>query len=371
MKIGFDAKRATSNFTGLGNYSRTLIKDLQLFYPENEYLLFTPVLKQTQRYLHLSDHNLSRFILPGNWLSRRFNAFWRTFLIGHMAAKQGVDVFHGLSGELPLFLPASIRVILTVHDLIFIRFPAYYKLFDRIIYRIKLVYACKRADQIIAISEQTKNDLVNYLHISPEKITVVYQACDSVFRNLLEPFQKQRICDKYNLPPNYLLTVGTLEERKNTLNLLKAFQLLPKTNQLVLVGRKTAYTKILEQYISEFNLNARVLILSDVSFDDLPAVYQSALLFIYPSVFEGFGIPIEEALFSQVPVISSTGSCFAEAGGPDSIYIDHTDYENLADEIEKLICNNEKRGEMIRNGRIFAEKFMPANLSAELIAVYT
>lgn len=371
MKISFDAKRATSNFTGLGNYSRTLIHNLQLYYPENEYLLYTPKLKQTQRYQKLYDHKLSRFIVPGNWFSRKFNTFWRTFLIGLLAAKQGVDVFHGLSGELPFFLPASIRTIVTVHDLIFIRFPAYYKPFDRIIYKIKLVYACKRADQIVAISEQTKNDLINYLHISPEKITVIYQACDSVFRNLLATGEKDKVCKKYNLPQNYALTVGTLEERKNILNLLKAFQLLPEKHELVLVGKTTDYTHILKQYIVEFNLKARVLILNDVSFKDLPAVYQSAQLFIYPSVFEGFGIPIEEALFSQVPVISSLGSCFAEAGGPDSIYVNHTDYQRLADEIEKLSSNDQKRAEMIRNGRIFAEKFMPARLSAELMVVYT
>lgn len=371
MKIGFDAKRATSNFTGLGNYSRTLIHNLQLYHPENEYLLYTPKLKQTQRYQKLYDHKLTSFILPGNWLSNKFNAFWRTFLIGLLAAKQGVDVFHGLSGELPYFLPSSIRAIVTVHDLIFIRFPGYYKPFDRFIYKRKLVYACKRADQIVAISEQTKTDLINYLHISSEKITVVYQACDSVFRELLSVREKDRVCKKYNLSKNYILTVGTLEERKNTLNLLKAFQLLTANHQLVLVGRTTDYTRILKQFIVEFNLQARVQILSDISFEDLPGIYQSAQLFIYPSVFEGFGIPIEEALFSHIPVISSQGSCFAEAGGPDSIYVNHTDYQRLGNEIQKLSSNDQKRAEMIRNGRIFAEKFMPARLSAELMAVYT
>lgn len=371
MKIGFDAKRATANFTGLGNYSRTLIQNLQQTYPENEYLLFTPVLKHAERYELLTAHPLTRFILPRTWVGRKLKALWRTLYIGRLAAREGVNVFHGLSGELPLFLARDIRAILTVHDLIFMRYPGYYKRIDRFFYKKKLEYACHRADEIIAISEQTKNDLIAFLQIAPDKIQVLYQACDDVFRQVAGQGRRDEIRTKYRLPPRFVLNVGTLEIRKNTMLLLQALHLLEKDTRLVLVGKRTNYTAELDRFITENDLTGRVTILDSVPFQDLPVIYQLAEIFVYPSVFEGFGIPIEEALFSGVPVISSKGSCFTEAGGPETIYIEPTDAEALASAIRILQYDEQKRAEMILNGRIFAEKFMPALLSRQLIKAYT
>lgn len=370
MKIGFDAKRATSNFTGLGNYSRTLILSLQKYYPGDEYLLFTPKLKQKERYEPLFYHPGTRFILPGSWLFKKCSAIWRSFISGRLATAAGVDVFHGLSGELPFFISRKVKAVLTVHDLIFLRYPAYYKFIDRWIYKLKLQYACRRADEIIAISLQTKEDLVSFLGIDPERIRVIYQACDPVFRSPVAIGRKTEVSKKYNLPASFLLSVGTLEKRKNSIMLLEAFNLLPDTFHLVLAGRRTSYTAELEEFISRNKLEERVQLLNSVSFEELPALYQLADIFIYPSVFEGFGIPVEEALFSGVPVITTRGSCFAEAGGPDSIYIEQGDYKSLADAICRLQTDEQKREEMSRNGRIFAENFLPSKLSNELMETY-
>ncbi len=370
MRIGFDAKRATANFTGLGNYSRTLIRNFETYYPEHECLLFTPVLKRVNQYPEILDHPSTRLILPPAWYPGLLKALWRTISLGKLASEQKIDVFHGLSGELPLSLSSGIKAVLTVHDLIFIRFPQYYKPLDRFLYRKKLESACRRADIILAISEQTKKDLIEFLGIAPEKIRVLYQTCDISFQQKVSKEKMAEVRRKYRLPEKYLLNVGTLEERKNTLVLLKAMTLVPAGMKLVLAGRKTDYTGVLESFIREHQLQDQVLILDKVSFDDLPALYQLAEIFIYPSVFEGFGIPILEALFSGVPVISSMGSCFAEAGGPDSIYVNPDDYEEFARVILNLPDDHQKREKMIRNGRIFAEKFLPATLSAELLKVY-
>lgn len=370
MKIGFDAKRATANFTGLGNYSRTLIRNVEKFYPEQECILFTPVLKRTDQYTDLLDHPSTRLILPSSWFPGLLRAFWRTFTVSRLAAKHKAQIFHGLSGELPFFLNRQIKAVLTVHDLIFMRFPAYYKPFDRFLYRMKLQAACKRADRILAISEQTKQDLVEFMGLAPERIKVMYQTCDPAFQQQVSEEKRAEVRKKYNLPDSFLLSIGTLEERKNTLLILKAMPLLPVEVKLVLAGRKTGYATLLDKFVHEHQLENRVLFLDRVSFEDLPALYQLSEIFIYPSVFEGFGIPILEALFSGVPVISSQGSCFTEAGGPDSIYVEHNDYEGLGRAILNLLGDHQKREKMSRNGRIFAENFLPAKLSAELMNVY-
>lgn len=372
MRIGFDGKRAVQNFTGLGNYSRYIADILCRFYPENEYILYAPKKRNNKRLGMLTEkYPQLRLAYPATSLWRKFNSLWRISGIMHQLEKENISIFHGLSNELPLNIHKSdIKSIVTIHDLIFLRYPQYYHFIDRKIYTYKFRKACENADKIIAISECTKRDIIQYFHIPADKITVVYQGCDVSFTIPASEEKKREIQNKYQLPEHYILNVGSIEERKNVLLSVQALLMLPSDIHMVIVGRRTTYTNKVERFVNENGLSERVHIISDVPFADLPVLYQSAEIFVYPSRFEGFGIPIIEALYSGIPVVAATGSCLEEAGGPDSIYIDPDNVTGLADAFKQIYTNPQKRTAMIEKGREFAKQFSEKKQSEEIINIY-
>jgi glycosyltransferase involved in cell wall biosynthesis len=366
MKIGFDGKRATQNFTGLGNYSRYMLKILAEFYPENQYAVFVPA--PAQKPLSLLEYPSIHFQYPKNQL---FKIFWRTIGICKDLKKEKIDLFHGLSNEIPIGLKKiGIPSVVTIHDLIFYRYPQYYPYFDRKIYELKVRYASKHADKIIAVSEQTKLDLINFFNVEESRIEVIYQNCDPIFLSKVTEHEKTRIRNTYNLPEEFLLNVGTIETRKNSLLIVKALKKLQDNIHLVIIGKETPYTQVVKNFIANNNLMSRVHFLKNVSFQDLPGIYQQASIFIYPSVFEGFGIPVVEALSSGIPVIAATGSCLEEAGGKNSIYVDPNDSDELANQINLLINNTEKRELMIRSGFEHINNFSNQQIADKLFKLY-
>jgi glycosyltransferase involved in cell wall biosynthesis len=366
MKIGFDGKRATQNFTGLGNYSRYMLKILAEFYPENQYAVFVPA--PAQKPLSLLEYPSIHFQYPKNQL---FKIFWRTIGICKDLKKEKIDLFHGLSNEIPIGLKKiGIPSVVTIHDLIFYRYPQYYPYFDRKIYELKVRYASKHADKIIAVSEQTKLDLINFFNVEESRIEVIYQNCDPIFLSKVTEHEKTRIRNTYNLPEEFLLNVGTIETRKNSLLIVKALKKLQDNIHLVIIGKETPYTQVVKNFIANNNLMSRVHFLKNVSFHDLPGIYQQASIFIYPSVFEGFGIPVVEALSSGIPVIAATGSCLEEAGGKNSIYVDPNDSDELANQINLLINNTEKRELMIRSGFEHINNFSNQQIADKLFKLY-
>lgn len=362
MRIGFDAKRIFNNFTGLGNYSRFVIDGLTEYYPDNEYFLYTPKVKQhpeVQKYLSLNLRQPEKI---------KVGSLWRTFSIVDDIQKDNLDVYHGLSNELPVRKPAGVKTVLTVHDLIFMRFPEYYGLIDVNIYRWKLKKACESADVIVAVSQQTANDVKEFLHVDDSRLRVIYQGCHPSF---YKKFSTDDVRKKYSLPSEYLLYVGTLEKRKNAGLILKALSRLKNNIPLVLVGKPTKYIADLDAIIRKHNLHDRVKFINNAAFADLPAIYQGASLFVYPSVFEGFGIPIVEAIASGVPVITSNGSCFSEAGGPDCIYVNPSNPEELADAMTMVLDNPGLRTTMVDGSRTYIERFAPSVIASELMKAYS
>lgn len=373
MKIGFDAKRFFNNFTGLGNYSRFVISALSENLPENEYFLYTPKVKNHPEFnLILERPNIRVIKAPAIYSSLKAASLWRTWGISNEASVKKLDVFHGLSQELPLRMPASIKKIVTVHDLIFIRYPDLYNPLDVFIYKAKVKAACQQADKILATSIQTKSDIVDFLKINPEKIDVVYQGCHPSFKKQFSVAEIEKVKTKYKLPEGYILNVGTIEERKNVLLLIKALLQLPKDlkSHLVVIGRATKYKTRITEEAGRLGVGERITFLHNVSFADLPAIYQGARIFVYPSIFEGFGIPIVEALESSVPVIAATGSCLSEAGGPGSIYINPSDEGELAEQIKKVLTDNELRTRMIASGKNYIEQFEPKVIAEKLLSIY-
>lgn len=370
MKIGFDAKRAFLNNSGLGNYSRTLIKSLNAHYPQNEYALFTTKKSGNDFEKFISSAINIQIFEPQHFIDKKLRSRWRSFGITDLLIQNKIDVYHGLSNELPFNIDHfKGKKIVTTHDLIFLRYPQLYPFLDRKIYNKKFRHACDIADTIIAISEETKRDIEKYYFIPENKINVIYQSCDEAFYTDYSAEQKQKTQAKFNLPEQFLFYVGTIEERKNLLTIVKALKKV-KDIPLYVVGKKTTYYEKVKTYLKENKLEHRVVFLEDICNKELPIIYQLATLFIFPSIFEGFGIPIIEALTSKTPVITSKGACFPEAGGPNSIYIDPTSEEEMAESINFLLNSESKRLEMANKGFEYAQKFHPENITKQIIQVY-
>lgn len=367
MKIGYEAKRIFHNRTGLGNYGRDLVRVLSAFYPEHTYLLYNP--KPSRHRLFHPDgiHVIER--LPHSRIDRFFYNVWRQRNVVKDLAGDGVQLFHGLSGELPVGLSKlRIRSVVTIHDLIFVRYPELYSTIDRTIYLRKFKYAANHADRIIAISEQTKRDLIDFLKVDERRINVMYQGCHPVFKQPLTEAGKQAVRHKYGVPRDFVFHVGTVEARKNTLTLIQAVE--PLDIHLVVAGRPTSYIKKVKEYIAKKNLTSKVTFIHGASVTELAALYQSALLFVYPSLFEGFGIPIIEALYSGVPVITSSGGCFQEAGGPSSVYVTPQDSSALSAAISTVLSDSQLRQRMVKAGLSYSLQFDDDRIADQLMALY-
>ncbi len=214
---------------------------------------------------------------------------------------------------------------------------------------------------------------MRYLDVPSEKITIVYQTCGAAFKTALPTTHLQAVCAKYDLPPEFLLYVGSIIERKNLLTLLKAIRLLPKSVQmpLVVVGQgRGAYAKNIQQYIHKNGMNHQIIFPKGVPNADLPAIYQAAQLFCYPSLYEGFGIPLLEALHSRIPVLTSPESSMPEAAGPGSFYADPLHPEALAQQMEKALTDASLRKHAVETGMKHASQFDAQVLTEQLIGVY-
>ena len=372
MIIGFDAKRIVRNNTGLGNYCRTLINDMIRCNDSNmKLLLYTPDKGRDVLRNQIIESDNSRFIFPKKKLGKIYKSLWRTKNIVKQLIEDKVQIYHGLSGELPLGLRNNgIKSVVTIHDLIFLRHPEYYHWFDRKMYTWKFHQTIKQADRIIAVSECTKRDILEFGKINPEKISVIYQSCNPKFTNMPTEGEMEDTAKKYDLPERYLLCVGTIEERKNLMLAVKSLNLLPEDIHLVAVGKKTKYADKVKKTADKIGVSHRLHLLSGVSDDELNVIYKKAEVFVYPSRYEGFGIPIIEAIFCGLPVVASTGSCLEEAGGPDCLYVNPDDSKGMADAIMQLLNNEEERKRRITSSMEYVQKYKGTNIANAVIEVY-
>ncbi len=370
MIIGFDGKRAVSNFTGLGNYSRFVIGALNEKFQDKLYKIFAPKPKSNQEFKSLLKGNTSEYY-PQKGIAKSIPSLWRSKLILKDLRREKVDIFHGLSGELPFGISKTdIKSVVTIHDLIFRHYPQYYKAIDRTIYDYKFRRACKEADKIIAVSDCTKRDIISYYGIPEEKIVTVYQGCHPNFKREANLELIEKIRNIYNLPKRYIACVGTVEERKNLLLVAKAMRYLPEEIHLIAVGRKTPYAKEVEEFCSKNGLSDRVRIIEGVPFNYLPSIYHAAELFTYTSRFEGFGIPIVEAISAGLTGVAATGSCLEEAGGEGIIYVNPDSIEECASALNKLLTDKEYKESLITKGKEHIKKFSPDTIAEEIMKVY-
>lgn len=333
-------------------------------YPQHMFYLCTPSIKPEYQDL-FSEYANVKIVSPQNFLGKTFKALWRTFGVTGILNKLGVDVFHGLSNE----LPANInkfkgKKVVTIHDLIFLRYPHYYKSIDRRIYKRKFLQACVDADVVVAASHQTAKDIELFLCIDANKIKAVYQNCDEQFEVKLTTEKLQVVCKKYNLPEQYLVSIGTIEPRKKQLLVLQAFHQANTNNHLVFVGKQTEYAQQLHLYINQHNLTNKVHFIEGAAFEDFPALYQRAQMAIYASEFEGFGIPVLEALRSGIPVAVANSSSLTEVGGDAVLYF------NNQEELTEILKNVHQTP--INAGKVQNQlaKFSSKALIDQLMGIY-
>lgn len=372
MNIGLDAKRAFNNSTGLGNYSRTLIQSLTHQYPDNKYFLFTPSISPSYGDLKFPS---SEIIRPKSLPSVLLKSFWRSKGIIKDMRKCGLDVYHGLSHELPIGIKETgIKSVVTIHDLIHEKFPSQYPLADRKIYSQKFKYSCRNADKIIAISSQTKNDIVELYQVDPDKIEVIYQSVNRVFLKRANESEKKDVKTKFALPDRFLLSVGSIIERKNLLNVCRA---LPKISdqeiKIVVIGSGKDYYKKVKKWIKENKLENRFLFLNEkyaISENELRTIYQLSSGLIYISTYEGFGLPVLEGLASGIPVLTSNVSCLPEAGGVAAFYVDPLNVGEIKNAINLILENKTVIEDKMQKAELHLEKFAQEKITQQVMELY-
>lgn len=314
FKLGLDAKRAFNNHSGLGVYSRNLIEYLEKNIPNLNIILFTPKKK----------------LWASNLITEtsRLGSLWRSFTIYFDLVKHKIEVYHGLAGELPFFIPRNVKTVVTIHDLLFLKFSEDYPWIDRFIYNFKARHVCKRADVIIAISEVTKSDIISHYGITPDKIKVIPVTTPKV-----TIAQTKRPHDK-----NYILCISSFLGRKNQVLLLDAY--LKIANEvavdLIFIGSGPERKKVKE--LAETSPHShRIHFISGISDTDKFNYLHHCLFSVYPSKGEGFGIPILESFQCEKPIILSDTEIHKEVAGDAGIYFTSNSTDDLA---EKIIAVN-------------------------------
>lgn len=368
ITLAFDGKRAVQNYTGIGNYSRLALESLLPLMPDARLELYVPKIKANPRLKTLLANPRVGLRTPDTMVGRMLPHLWRSKGLTDQLRRDRPALYHGLSNELPLGIERSgVPSVVTIHDLIFERHPEFYHAPDVAICRRKFRHAAEVADLIIAISKRTADDLQELYGVPEEKIRVVYQGCSRLF---FKTPSAETIAENRRLYGRYIIGVGTIEARKNQLLTLRSLPLLPADVNLVLVGRQTAYARRILAEARRLGVEKRLTMLSGVPMTNIPALFAAAELAAYPSFYEGFGIPMLEALAAGVPLVAATGSCLEEAGGPGALYVDPTNVEAFAEAANRLLSSPRRREEMVDRGRQYIARFAPENFGRGLVNVY-
>ena len=334
MIVGVDAKRIVRNGTGLGSYGRTLVNDLLRCGDSTlDLRLYAP--DEGNEELRGQMIEGAQFCYPAGKSGAIRKAWWRTKGIVKDLKRDGVSVYHGLSGELPIGLrKAGIHGVVTIHDLIFLRHPEYYNWIDTKIYEWKFRQTLCEAERIIAISERTKQDIIELGGAEyADRISVIYQSFAPRFSTVVTAERKAKVRERYRLPARYVLNVGTIERRKNLLLATEALDLLPKDIHLVAVGKQTPY-------VQELPKDERIHLLS--------------------------GVPDEDLL----PVVACTGSCLEEAGGPNCRYVGPDDVTGMAEALKMSLRGARDREERIAKSREYIKRFEGRDVAGQVAEVY-
>lgn len=366
--ITLDVSPAVHRRAGLGRYAESLARALVAADPER-YALFYNRERGVEPLAGL-DHLPTRTVALGYKPWRMLVWLGQLTGIGFDRLLPEAELFHATEH---LLLPLrAIPTVLTVHDLIFRHLPEHHKPLNRWYLNLTMPLYCRRATHVIAVSEHTRRDLVAAYDVPPQKVTVVHEAADPRFRPQ-PPEKVTAVRARYRLPERYLLFVGTIEPRKNLSRLLHAFELVYAerlTDSLVVVGKRGWLCDDFFARLARSPVQKAVILPGYVPDEDLPAVYAGAQAVVFPSLYEGFGLPVLEAMACGTPVVASRASSIPEVGGDAARYFDPTDVEEITALIRRVLQNTTLREEMRTRGLAQAGRFSWAQAASETHRVY-
>ena len=350
MRIGFDAKRYFENKTGLGSYGKTLINGLIKEYPDNEYFLYTPQKPSDKHIKELLDMSKVKVRHP----LKASKSYWRSRGIIEDLKKDNIQVYHGLSNELPFGIhKTDIKTVVTIHDLLFKKFPEDYPLIDRMIYDWKAKYGCKRATKVISISKATTSDILNHYNVSTQKISTIYQDLSPQFLDDLETSTAKKILNGINIEFDFLLFIGNCKSRKNLKTVLQALAISKTKKHLVLVLPSKVLSSELAKVIVDNSLESYIHILSDLSIIQMKALYKLNSVLLYPSLGEGWGLPVEEALVFKKYAIVPRIQPFTEVASMYKVFLeDPLNPKELLEKIE-FVDRLDINKEIVKNQTTF------------------
>ena len=360
---------------GLGSYARELATHLAAGDPGNTYSLF-----------HYDRNPPAALPEPLNRLALRTVALsarpWRLSVAArHLAGLPmdatfpDVDLFHATEHLLPPL--RRIRTVFTFHDAIYALFPQFHLPMNRLFLGLMMPRFLPRASAVVTISECSKRDAVRLYGLDPDRLQVIYEGVDPRFQPNAGPDRRLRLRQTYALPEQYVLYVGTIEPRKNLVALLDAYAALLQSPTpglqscgLVIVGRKGWLYQGFFQRLKQLGLEGRVILPGYVADEDLPVLYGAADLFAFPSLYEGFGLPVLEAMACGTPVVCADASSLPEIAGDAALLVPPTDVKALAGAMERLISDAELRRELRGRGLVQASRFTWERTATQTLGVY-
>ena len=364
MKIGIDASMLAKTKVGIGHYVTALLNAMPALKPDLEFIVYTntPV-----NDIPVKD-NLTCCVI-----SCPSRPYWTQKLLPKALEKDSVDLFWGGNYAIPV-RKGNYKKVITVHDFVYRRFPETLPLRTVLHLRTSIPLYLRSTDHVIADSENTARDLWKYYRYSQAKTTVVPLAARSIFTENIESNLMDLILHKHGLDKEYLLFVGTVEPRKGIDTVVKALARLKAKNGgcpgLVVVGQIGWKADKILNLVTELNLGDSVCFLNYVEDEDLPALYKGAAVLVYPSLYEGFGLPVVEAMAVGTPVITSSSSSLPEVGGDAVLYINAGDDASLVEALEKVLGSVDLQQEMRKKGLLQAKRFSWGRTAWETLKVF-
>jgi glycosyltransferase involved in cell wall biosynthesis len=370
MHICLDVSPTVQSHAGLGRYAGEIARALAEYKSQHKLSLFYNCAGEAELPDYLR-HLPYRTVKAGNkpW---RMKVLLSQMTHWPMDKTFGaVEIFHATNHLLAHFRQA--RTVYTLHDLIFLRYPEYHLPYNRWYLTFAMPHYLRAADVIVTPSEWSKRDAIHYYGLPESKIKVIHEAPAPTFQPITDPANLARVKQQYHLPQKFILNVGTIEPRKNLSRLLEAFKPLlahwPDL-KLVLIGKKGWLYEPFFQRLQALGLEEHVIFPGYVAEADLPAFYQLAEVFVFPSLSEGFGLPPLEAMACGVPVVSSNSSSLPEVVGEAGLLVDPTDTAALHQALHRILADGELRAELKWRGLVHAQNFSWRRAVDELEEVY-
>lgn len=372
MNIAIDGTIIREEITGTGFYITNLINGLVKIDNLNSYYIFGDE-ENLKRYINIEDKKNFK-IIHKRFKNRILRVLWEYFILPFELKKLKIIILHSPNYITPLF-KFGFKIILTIHDLTFLLFPEKYTITKRLLFNKMIRIFIKMADKIIAVSENTKKDILNFYNVPGNKVVVTYESYPDYYNYFIDKDKAKEVSKKYGIGANFILYVGMIEPRKNILSLLKAFVELGKELDLdlVIVGKKGWYYKEIEQYIiniENLKLRNNIIFTGYVPEQELKYFYKSAFMFVYPSLYEGFGLPPLQAMACGTPVITSNVSSLPEVVGDAAIKINPDSLDDLVKSIKLVYNDQDFRNLLIKKGLERAELFDLEIIAQNTLSIY-